>query len=246
MSKEKERMSKDIVITNNIRRLRFFSGEMTQIELAERSGSSRSTIVAVEAGKYTPSLELAFRIANVFNVSVGEVFHCEAKNSKEEETMKKTNNILITVTERPARKAIIKRGTKAKDYFEYCDEVGCDVWAKLQNIDGICNEPVSLWLPKRYIEKNTSEYVQGVEVAADYKGTIPNGFDVIELPATKYLLFQGEPFDEEKYCEAIDTIWNAIGRYDPKIIGYAWDKESPRIQMEPKGERGYIELLAVK
>ncbi|MDR0778318.1 MAG: helix-turn-helix domain-containing protein [Methanomassiliicoccaceae archaeon] len=239
-------MSKDIVITNNIRRLRFSSGEMTQLELAERSGSSRSTIVAVEAGKYTPSLELAFRIANVFNVPIGEVFCCETKNDKEEGTMKRTNNVLITVTDRPARKAIIKRGIKAKDYFEYCDEVGCDTWNELQKIEGIFGEPVSMWLPKKHIKQNTSEYVQGVEVAKGYSGAIPDGFDMIELPAAKYLMFQGEPFDEEKYCEAIDTIWNAIERYDPKIIGCQWYNEDPRIQMEPKGARGYIELLAVK
>ena len=67
-------MMNDIVITNNIRKLRFFAGEMTQMELAERTGSSRSTIIAVEAGKYTPSLELAFRIAKVFGVPIGEVF----------------------------------------------------------------------------------------------------------------------------------------------------------------------------
>jgi DNA-binding XRE family transcriptional regulator/predicted transcriptional regulator YdeE len=239
-------MGKDIVITNNIRRLRFFAGEMTQLELAERSGSSRSTIIAVEAGKYTPSLELAFRIANVFAVSIGEVFQCETQNTKEEGIVKRMNSVMITLIERPARKAIIKRGKKAKDYFEYCDEVGCDVWNELLKIDGICGEPVSMWLPKKYIERNTSEYVQGVEVMADHNGAIPNGFDVIELPAARYLMFQGEPFDEEKYCEAIDAVWNAVERYDPKIIGREWDRESPRIQMEPKGARGYIELLAVK
>jgi putative transcriptional regulator len=70
-------MSREIVITNNIRRLRFFANEMTQLELAERTGSSRSTIIAVEAGKYTPSLELAFRIAMVFGVPIGEVFECK-------------------------------------------------------------------------------------------------------------------------------------------------------------------------
>ena len=69
-------MSRDLVITNNIRKLRFFANEMTQLELAERTGSSRSTIIAVEAGKYTPSLELAFRIARVFSVPIGEVFEC--------------------------------------------------------------------------------------------------------------------------------------------------------------------------
>ena len=72
---EGDRMS-NIVITNNIRKLRFFANEMTQLELAERTGSSRSTIISVEAGKYTPSLELAFRIANVFGVPIGEVFEC--------------------------------------------------------------------------------------------------------------------------------------------------------------------------
>jgi len=69
-------MPKKLVITNNIRKLRFFADEMTQLELAEKAGASRQTIIALEAGKYTPSLELAFRIANVFNVSIGEVFQC--------------------------------------------------------------------------------------------------------------------------------------------------------------------------
>ena len=65
------------MITNNIRKLRFFADEMTQLALAEKAGASRQTIMAVEAGKYTPSLELAFRIANVFGVPIGEVFQCE-------------------------------------------------------------------------------------------------------------------------------------------------------------------------
>ncbi len=61
-------------ITNNIRTLRFFADEMTQQELAARAGVSRQTILAVEAGKYAPSLELAFRIAEVFGVPITEVF----------------------------------------------------------------------------------------------------------------------------------------------------------------------------
>ncbi len=70
-------MDKKLLITNNIRKLRFFANEMTQAELAEKTGVSRQTIVALEAEKYTPSLELAFRIANVFGVSIGEVFECK-------------------------------------------------------------------------------------------------------------------------------------------------------------------------
>lgn len=70
-------MADKMRITNNIRRLRFFAGEMTQQELAERAGVSRQTIIAVEAGKYSPSLELAFRIAVAFGVPIGEVFGYE-------------------------------------------------------------------------------------------------------------------------------------------------------------------------
>ena len=61
-------------ITNNIRRLRFENGEMTQEELASRAGCTRQTIIALEQGKYVPSIELAFRIARAFSVSVEEVF----------------------------------------------------------------------------------------------------------------------------------------------------------------------------
>ena len=69
-------MPKKIEITNNIRRLRFFANEMTQQELAEKAGVSRQTIIAVEAGKYSPSLELAFKIADAFGVSITDVFEC--------------------------------------------------------------------------------------------------------------------------------------------------------------------------
>ena len=62
------------LINNNIRKLRFFADEMTQQQLAEKSHVTRQTIVAIENGKYSPTLELAFRIAHVFNKPLEEVF----------------------------------------------------------------------------------------------------------------------------------------------------------------------------
>ena len=61
-------------IVNDIRRLRFEQGEMTQQALADACGVTRQTIIALEAGKYSPSLELAFRIARAFGVGIDEVF----------------------------------------------------------------------------------------------------------------------------------------------------------------------------
>jgi putative transcriptional regulator len=75
-------MAKKLKITNNIRKLRFFANEMTQQQLAELVGVSRQTIMAIEAGKYSPSLELAFKISDVFGVKIGEVFDYEADSVK--------------------------------------------------------------------------------------------------------------------------------------------------------------------
>jgi len=61
-------------ITNQIRTLRFMNGEMTQQDLADRIGVSRQTVLAIEAAKYSPTLELAFKIAEVFDVPLDEVF----------------------------------------------------------------------------------------------------------------------------------------------------------------------------
>jgi putative transcriptional regulator len=71
-------VAKKFKITNNIRRLRFFANEMTQQELAEKAEVSRQTIIAIEASKYSPSLELAFRLADVFGVKIVDVFDYEA------------------------------------------------------------------------------------------------------------------------------------------------------------------------
>jgi putative transcriptional regulator len=68
---------KGIPIVNQIRRLRFANGEMTQADLADRIGMTRQTVVAIEAGKYSPSLEAAFRIAQVFDVPLEDVFQWE-------------------------------------------------------------------------------------------------------------------------------------------------------------------------
>ncbi|MCR5250375.1 MAG: AraC family transcriptional regulator [Lachnospiraceae bacterium] len=175
----------------------------------------------------------------------------ENKSAKERNVSKMSENkeirtVFIQVIEKPARKAIIKRGIKANEYFSYCEEVGCDVWGLLTSIRSISGEPVCMWLPKHLRKPVTNEYVQGVEVESDFKGSIPEGFEIIDLPAAKYLLFRGEPFADEDYEQAIREIWDAEKKYDPAFIGYEWDDENPRIQLEPRGKRGYIELVPVK
>lgn len=70
-------------VTNDIRRLRFAQGEMTQAELAERIGVTRQTIIAIEQGRYSPSLEMAFQIAAAFRVPLDQVFHYPATTKEQ-------------------------------------------------------------------------------------------------------------------------------------------------------------------
>ena len=165
---------------------------------------------------------------------------------KEKLDMRNLQTVFVRAIRKPERLCILKRAVHAEDYFPYCQEVSCDIWGILTSMPSLCGEPVCMWLPPRYKKPGTSTYVQGVEVPLDYAGVIPEGFDTIVLPEAEYLLFQGPVFREEDYCQAIQAVQHAMDQFDPTPMGYRWDDENPRIQLEPRGERGYMELRAVK
>jgi len=75
-------MSKPTKVTNSIRTLRFARGEMTQAHLAQRIGVTRQTIIAIEQGRYSPSLEMAFEIARTLGVPLEDVFHYPDGNAE--------------------------------------------------------------------------------------------------------------------------------------------------------------------
>ena len=160
---------------------------------------------------------------------------------------KSTNTVFVQVVERPSRKLIMKRGIKATHYFEYCEEVGCDVWGTLSSIKEAMYEPAGMWLPNNLIKPGTSKYVQGVEVPQNYTGEIPDGFEIIGLQPCKMMVFQGEPYEDEKFGEAIEELWDVMKKYNPQIYGFEWaDDDVPRFQLEPQGYRGYIEARPVR
>lgn len=172
------------------------------------------------------------------------------RRQKGENTMSKQakpDTVFVQVLDRPVRKLFVKRGRQATHYFEYCEEVGCDVWDQLSAIPDALHEPMGLWLPDGMIAPGTSRYVQGVEMAADYAGLVPEGFDVIELPACKIMVFQGPPFDNKDFEKAIASLWDAMNAYQPETYGYRWaDELAPRFQLIPEGYRGYIEGRPVR
>lgn len=167
------------------------------------------------------------------------------ENKMEEKSTART--VFVQVIERPERKLILKRGQKAQEYFEYCEEVGCDVWGLLCSIKEALYEPIGMWLPDRFRTPGTSYYAQGVEVPADYAGEVPEGFDIISLPPCKMMVFQGQPYEDENFGEAISELWNVMKTFNPELYGYQWaDEDAPRFQLEPQGYRGYIEARPVR
>ena len=169
----------------------------------------------------------------------GETFMSKARTD--------LRTVFVQILERPERQMIMKRAKEARHYFEYCDEVGCGVWDSLGAIGDAIHEPMGLWLPKSLRPEGTSEYVQGVEVGLDWNGDVPRGFEIVRLPPCRMLVFQGPPFDDEKFETAIEEVWDVMADYRPENIGYQWaDEDGPRFQLTPLGERGYIEGRPVR
>ena len=163
------------------------------------------------------------------------------------ENKAKTNTVFVQVIERPERKVIMKRGKKAEDYFAYCEEVGCDIWGLLCSVKEALYEPIGMWLADRFRTPGTSYYAQGVEVPVDYKGELPEGLEIMDLSPCKMMVFQGAPFKEENFEEAITELWEVMKTFDPSLYGYEWaDDDGPRFQLAPEGYRGYIEARPVR
>lgn len=168
------------------------------------------------------------------------------KKEREKNMTAAANIVFVQVVERPERKILIKRAVKADDYYTYCDEAGCDVWGVLSSVKEALYEPIGMWLPPKMIPEGTSRYVQGVELPLDYDKQLPGGYEMITAPPCKMMVFQGPPFKDEEYEEAISDIWEIMKTYDPKLYGYEWDdSKAPRFQLSPMGYRGYIEARPV-
>lgn len=178
------------------------------------------------------------------------------KTNRENTKMSENTAIIFTqIVERPARKLLLKRSKSAGDYFAYCEEFGCTddgsgnsiPWEIVAGIKEALYEPVGLWLPDNMRPAGTGTYAHGVELPADHNGALPDGFDMIELPPCKMLVFQGEPYNDDDYQHAIGALWERITKFNPEVYGYEYaDELAPRMQLAPMGWRGYIEMRPIR
>ena len=145
----------------------------------------------------------------------------------------------MQVVARPARKLIYRPGKTAIHYGEYLEEFGeeqftvCIQW--LADVREALFEPISLWMPDNLRRPGTSVYALAVEVATDYAGEVPEGFEVTELPPCQMLVLQGPPYDYREEGWAIETIMRVIQHFDPTPYGFEWaDEEAPWFQLVPR------------
>lgn len=153
--------------------------------------------------------------------------------------MENTNTVFVQVAELPARKLILQRAKKATGYWDYCEEMGCDIEGILASMKGALTELIGMWMPSNLRPAGTAEYAMGIEMPADYTGPVPDGMEIISLPACKYMMFHGQPYKDEEMGQACAILDNAYDNYKPEPYGWQWaDELGPVYQFAPMPERG--------
>jgi len=149
-------------------------------------------------------------------------------NSKEYiEMSENQRTVTVTVVEKPNRKLILKRGKKSTDYFEFCEEIGCDAFEILETIPQALEKAVFIELPASMITPGTSKAAAALEVPFDFDGEIPEGFDTVDLTSHLYMWFNGAPYeDEAMFGAAHEELYRAIVNYKPEVYGYEFAPDS--------------------
>lgn len=150
--------------------------------------------------------------------------------------------VLCTVTpvERPKRKLMILRSKKARDYWTYCEEVGCEWEGLFNSLPDKMDTAAILTLPLFLQKEGYGEVASGVELPSNYAGGVPDGCELIELAPCMMLYFQSQPVQSEEEClAAIGQVIQAADIYDPSSYGMEWaDDAAPRFNFGGSVEKG--------
>lgn len=148
------------------------------------------------------------------------------KEGKPMQENKFTKFVTVTAVQRPKRKLILLRSVNATDYFSYCEETGCDWEGIFNSVSEKFDAPALLTLPKNCVRAGTGCIASGVEVPFEYGKTLPEGYEIIDLPPCTMLYFQGSPYeDENDFGMAIESLWEIMEAYDPTQYGFRYAPE---------------------
>lgn len=134
--------------------------------------------------------------------------------------------IKVSCIERGPRSLIYLPSQKATDYFSYCEEMGCEWEETLNSIEEKLEPAALLTLPNHLTKENQSRIASGIEVLDHNALVIPEDFEVIQLPKTKMLIFQSQPYDnEDDYHLAIKETFEFIDNFDYESINFKRNDE---------------------
>lgn len=170
-------------------------------------------------------------------------------NSKEYiEMSENQRTVTVTIIEKTPRKLILKRGINSTDYFSYCEEIGCDPWEILESVPQALEKVAFVELPQNLIVSGTSKAACGVEVPVDFSGTIPEGFEIIDLPSCLMMWFNGAPYEDEAWFgEAHAELARAIKNYNPELYGYEFAEDSaPHFHYGTSAASGCREMIPIR
>ncbi|MDI9468783.1 MAG: helix-turn-helix transcriptional regulator [Bacillota bacterium] len=167
--------------------------------------------------------------------------------SRGKETRSKMRTVTATFYEKPAACLIIRRSTRATDYFSYCDEVGCEIWDILTALPGRCDEVALLHLPPSLTLPGGSAVCVGVEVPADAAVSLPPDCERITAPAQLTLCLQSQPYtDPDGYGPVHEEVTAALAAHDPARFGYRYaHDEGIEYQFSASPANGVRRLIPV-
>lgn len=156
--------------------------------------------------------------------------------------------VTVTIIEKPTCKLILKRGIKSANYFEYAAEMGCDKFEVLETIQNALDKVVYVDLPPCMITPGTSRAAAALEVPADFCGEVPEGFELVDLPAHLYMWFNGAPYEDESMFGAAHLeVDRAIEHYKPELYGYEFAQDAaPVFQYFASAVNGVRQMIPVR
>lgn len=130
----------------------------------------------------------------------------------------------VTIVDHPAAQLLVQRSTQASEYWSYCEEMGCEWEGLLASIPERLCDPALVTLPPSMVLPGTSPIAAGVELPATWSGPVPDGYELVELPAQTSAHFVTQTFEnEDDYARVIELLDEAVAQYDPAPFGYRVD-----------------------
>ncbi|MDP4092809.1 MAG: AraC family transcriptional regulator [Bacillota bacterium] len=152
-------------------------------------------------------------------------------------------DVKVTFITKPARRMLVWYKNGATNYHELCDTEGAhEIWGLMESIKGTLGGVIAAWLN----ENGRTRYVWGVEMPADYKGPIPDGFECIDTPECQYVKFCHPPYEESEHEEVTEAVWNKSELWNPKDFNMEWNDASNPVYEDDRADEGYLVLKPVK